>query len=153
MVEGFRVKHTNTMRGYTRATCLNWDARISALVFGSTITEHFRKKTRRYGLAFAGVLGRPLYACGAQKPVSDSATSTASSTFCENPASMSPLLQFKGERLLWRCAACIQADVPASTSRRIIRLCPVVRTIAGHVTPMRDKALSVALHPPLENWQ
>ena len=104
MVEAFRVKHNNTMRAYTRAAFLNWDARISALVFGSTITNHFRKKTRRYGLEFAGVRGRPLYACGAQKPISDSATSSASSTFCENLASMSPLLQFKGERLLWRCA-------------------------------------------------
>ena len=66
---------------------------------------------------------------------------------------MSPLLQFKGERLLWRCAACIQADVPASTSRRILRLFPVVRTSADHVTPMRDKALSVALQPPPEDWQ
>ena len=35
MVEAFRAKHNNTMRAYTRATFLNWDARINALVFGS----------------------------------------------------------------------------------------------------------------------
>jgi hypothetical protein len=65
-----------------------------------------------------------------------------------NVASMSPLLAFKGERQLWRCAACAKAGFLAYTSRRMLRLYPLVQTDAQGTTPMRSRHVIVAVEPP-----
>jgi hypothetical protein len=65
-----------------------------------------------------------------------------------NVASMSPLLAFKGERQLWRCAACAKASVPAYTSRRMLRLYPLVQQKAQATTPMRSRPVIAAVEPP-----
>jgi len=65
-----------------------------------------------------------------------------------NVASMSPLLKFKGERQLWRCAACAKAGVLATLSRRMLRLYPLVQTAAQATTPMRSRPVLVAVEPP-----
>ena len=69
-----------------------------------------------------------------------------------NVASMSPLLVFKEERQLWRCALCAKAGVLATSSRRMLRLYPLVRTHAQGTTPMRSKHVIVAVEPPPDEF-
>ena len=154
--DAYQVREPNTLHAYSRATFLRWDKDTSTTVFGCCICETFMEEAEQHGLKFVGVVGRPLYACGARLP--DSVSSKPANTgnlFCMNVASMFPLLEFKGEKQSWRCAECAHAGIHAETSRRMMKLYPLVRTKAGHQTPMRAKLAVAALHAPPDefNWK
>jgi hypothetical protein len=107
---------------YARATFLKWDATVALAVFGTDIVQTIIKRTSQYDLDFGGIVARPLYICGALKqaadlgPLSDSPGDAATAaSFCQNVASMTPLLKFKDERQHWRCASCAEAGIPADT--------------------------------------
>jgi hypothetical protein len=151
----------HTLSAYSRATFLRWDEAASTYAFGDDIIAGFRETAARYKFEFAGILGRPLYVCSAPKPISDSSgdlpqevdnVASMSHAFCMNVAAMSPLLKFKGERQLWRCALCAKAGVLATSSRRMMRLYPLVKTHAQGMTPMRSKHIMVAVEPPPDEF-
>jgi hypothetical protein len=143
----------HTLSAYSRATFLRWDEAASTYAFGDDIIAGFRETIARYKFEFAGILGRPLYVCGAPKPISDSSGDLPQEVpFCMNVASMSPLLVFKDERQLWRCALCAKAGVLATSSRRMLRLYPLVQTHAQGTTPMRSKHVIVAVEPPPDEF-
>ena len=104
--------------------------------------SHFKAKAERVGLALAGIVGRPLYACTALKRQGTTETLTP----CGAVASMSPLLEFPEERKEWRCPDCLRCNAPVSDSvpRRIVRVYPSVQTTGTSMTPMRS--LPVLLH-------
>ena len=144
---------------YVRATFLYWSAEDSPLVFGEDIVDLFLRTTHGYDLAFAGIVGRPLYVCGALKParaeresvpVSDSTLAP-----CLNIAAMSPLLKFKGEKHGWRCTQCAKAGLPADRSQRLLRLYPLVHVGPTEYTPLRSKPITIAVAlPPAEfDWE
>jgi hypothetical protein len=147
------------LRVYARATFLKWDATVALTVFGTDIAQTFCERTSVYNLDFGGIVARPLYICGATAadsgPVSDSPGDAATAaSFCQNVASMTPLLKFRGEQQQWRCASCAKAGIPANASRRLLRMYPMVPT-AHSATPLRSKPLVVALCPPPSDfdWQ
>ena len=146
--DAYQVREPNTLHAYSRATFLRWDKDTSKAVFGCCICDIFMEEAEEHNLDFVGVVGRPLYACGARLP--DSAN-----LFCMNVASMSPLLKFKGGKQSWRCSKCATAGNDAETSRRMMKLYPLVQTNAGHQTPMRAKLVVAALHAPPDefNWK
>ena len=163
------------LRLYARATFLKWSQNVALAVFGEAVVHAFVTRATSFDLEFGGVVGRPLYLCGAAK-VEDpgdtqasginglrlasvapqepsSASSMSAATFCKNVASMTPLVKFKDEGFSWRCAACTKAGVGAETSRRLIRLYPLVRTTAHALTPMRSPPITVALYPPPTDFE
>ena len=158
------------LRLYARATFLKWSQNVALAVFGEDVVQAFVKRATSIDLEFGGVVGRPLYLCGASfEKVEDpgdihrlrwatpkepsSASSRSAVTFCMNVASMTPLVKFEDEGSSWRCAACTKAGVGAETSRRLIRLYPLVRTPADALTPMRSPPITVALHPPPTDFE
>jgi hypothetical protein len=148
------------LRGYVRATFLHWGESTALLVFGEAIVQIFMRKAARYNLDFAGIVGRPLYVCGALKPAqapereslfSSVPVSDSTIAHCLNIASMSPLLKFKGEQYSWRCTQCAKAGLPADSSHRMLRLYPLVRVPKAGLpgcTPLRSKPITVAVAPP-----
>ena len=79
-------------------------------------------------------------------PVSDSTLA-----HCLNIASMSPLLKFKGEQYSWRCTRCAKAGLPADSSRRLLRLYPLVHVPTGF-TPLRSKPITIGVTPPPDEF-
>ena len=151
----------DSLHAYSRATFLYWDGDKIAQVFGAAIVSDFQRRAGAYHLELAGILGRPLYACGAVKPDSGSWVNLDSSDlepnleqlYCNNVASMSPLLRFRNEQQLWKCASCAALNADANTSRRVLHLYPLVRTTAQKMTPLRSRPAYAALHPPPSEFE
>ena len=119
------------------------------------------RRAGAYHLELAGILGRPLYACGAVKPDSGSWVNLDSrdlepnleELYCNNVASMTPLLRFRNEQQPWKCASCAALNADANTSRRVLHLYPLVRTTAQKMTPLRSRPAFAALHPPPREFE
>jgi hypothetical protein len=147
---------SDSLSAYTRATFLFWDGDKITQVFGKEIVSDFQRRAGAHDLELAGILGRPLYQCGAVKPDSGSWVNPTSSDlepkledfYCNNVASMSPLLQFRNEQKRWKCASCAKLNTGASTSRRVLHLYPLVFTTGKKMTPLRSHAAYAALHAP-----
>ena len=130
-------------------------------MFGKEIVSDFQKRAGAHDLELAGILGRPLYQCGAVKTDSGSGVNPTSSDrepkledfYCNNVASMSPLLRFRNEQQRWKCASCVALNAGARTSRRVLHLYPLVFTTEQKMTPLRSHPAYAALHAPSSEFE
>ena len=156
LTEAFGAQTSDSLSAYTRATFLFWNVVKITQVFGKKIASDFQERVGAHDLELAGILGRPLYQCGAVKTHSGSGVNPTSSDreakledfYCINVASMSHLLQFRDEQKQWQCTSCAERNNGASSSRRVLHLYPLVFTDGKKMTPMRSPAFFVALHAP-----
>ena len=156
LTEACGAQTSDSLSAYTRATFLFWNVDKITQVFGKKIASDFQERVGAHDLELAGILGRPLYQCGAVKTDSGSGVNPTSSDreakledfYCNNVASMSHLLQFRNEQKQWQCTSCAKRNNGASSSRRVLHLYPLVFTDGKKMTPMRSPAVFVALHAP-----
>jgi hypothetical protein len=134
-----------TVSRYSRPTFLYWEPETARVAVGESIVSYFTQRCERVDLTFAGIVGRPVYACTAR-------SSEKPESICGAMASMSPLLSFPGERKEWRCANCLLAQAPVSDSvpRRILRLYPLVRAAQTTMTSMRTAPMLLYVFVPPE---
>ena len=129
---------------YTRPTFLEWPAESVPNVFGTEVAQVFRQLASSVGLAWAGIVARPLYMCTAQIP-----GATGKTELCMCLASMSPLIRTPNEHSAWLCKSCSQhrPDCPPEP-RRILAMYSLVQVGDRDSTPLRSGKVTGLVYPP-----
>ena len=138
---------------WTRPSFLQWGSEETATLFGEEVHRRLIRITESVSLTFAGIIGRPLYAC---MEVVD----TATHKLCMNVASMSRFLQQPAGRPIYKCAKCVQAAEgvkqepgSASPSLRVLWVYPLVEGKDKKPTPLRvSSPVRIVLHAPAPSW-
>ena len=137
----------------TRPSFLQWDPALTETLFGEEVYRCLTTITNSVCLTFAGVIGRPFYAC---MEVVD----TATHQLCMNDASMSRYFQQPACRPIYKCPNCIQAAEgmrqepgSASPSLRVLWMYPLVEGQNGKPTPLRvSSPVRIVVHAPPAYW-
>ena len=135
---------------YTRPAFLQWSAEAAPHIFGPETATVFRRLCSRAGLAWAGIVARPLYVCTAAVS-SDGASSSNSTNICMNCAAMSPLLETPSAcaHKAWLCKSCreVKREHPV-IPQRCLRMYALVQVGDGDSTPLRSRKLTALVSPP-----
>ena len=137
----------------TRPSFLQWDPALTETLFGEEVYRCLTTITNSVCLTFAGVIGRPFYAC---MEVVD----TATHQLCMNDASMSRYFQQPACHPIYKCPNCIQAAEgmrqepgSASPSLRVLWMYPLVEGQNGKPTPLRvSSPVRIVVHAPPAYW-
>ena len=142
---------------FTKPSFLWWGADETLALFGQAVHHKLASVAENKSLVFAGIVARPLYACGGVAQLKPF-------TRCMNAASMSPYFQLLPGRASEHCLYCqkkvriVESDTdsdpePVSPLPHVLWAYPLVQALNGSVIALSvPQPTRLIVHAPSSEW-